>query len=197
MESENKTYMPIDVVLQGAKQYKVYFEGGRPYDCYLAKVDLRNGLYGDYVFYKMQLLEDTSRGLFIVLTRYGRIGEEGVHQRSPFPDVEDAKKEFQTIFKQKSANEWATAHENFVKSPKKYALVKVHYSNVKHQDFMAPFDHENCPATQLDSSIRNMIEEISNLTMYREAVGAIGINQDLMPVSALKRETLIQAKEVL
>jgi hypothetical protein len=62
---------------------------------------------------------------------------------------------------------------------------------------MAPFDYDNCPRTQLESSIRNMIEEISNLTMYRDAVSQIGINQDLMPVSALKRETLLEARDVL
>lgn len=46
--------MPLDRVVFGEKQYKVYFdEDGRPWDAYLAKVDLKNGLYGDYVFYKM------------------------------------------------------------------------------------------------------------------------------------------------
>jgi hypothetical protein len=27
--------------------------GPKPWDAYLTKVDLKNGLYGDYVFYKM------------------------------------------------------------------------------------------------------------------------------------------------
>lgn len=54
----------------------------------MTKVDLTNGPFGDYVFYKMQMLIDTNRGLFIVSTRYGRIGEEGMNQRSPFNDVE-------------------------------------------------------------------------------------------------------------
>jgi predicted DNA-binding WGR domain protein len=84
------------------------------------------------VFYKIQLLHDTNRDLYVVLTRYGRIGEPGMNQRSPFPDVEDAKKEFATIFKLKSSNEWDTALTNFVKQPKKYNLVHVHYSNIKH-----------------------------------------------------------------
>jgi len=45
----------------------------------MQKVDLKNGLYGDYVFYKLQLVHDTNRDLFIVLTRWGRIGEEGMN----------------------------------------------------------------------------------------------------------------------
>jgi predicted DNA-binding WGR domain protein len=125
--------VPTDLAVKNEKQYKVYFDNdGRPWDAYLAKVDLKNGLYGDYVFYKIQLLHDTNRDLYVVLTRYGRIGEEGMNQRSPFPDVADAKKEFATIFKQKSSNEWETALTNFVKQAKKYNLVHVHYSNIKH-----------------------------------------------------------------
>ena len=56
----------------------------------MTKVDLQNGFYGDYKFYKMQMVYDSNRELFIVLTRYGRIGEEGMHQRSPFNTVEEA-----------------------------------------------------------------------------------------------------------
>lgn len=64
----------------------------------MTKVDLRNGPYGDFVFYKLQLVVDTNRDLYIVLTRYGRIGETGVNQRTPFTNFDDAKKEFSTIF---------------------------------------------------------------------------------------------------
>ena len=56
-----------------------------------------------------------------------------MHQRTPFNDVEDAKKEFRTIFKAKSGNEWDTAVEGgFIPQKKKYELTKVNYSNVKH-----------------------------------------------------------------
>jgi poly [ADP-ribose] polymerase/centrosomal protein CEP128 len=60
------------------------------------------------------LIHDTNRDLYIVLTRYGRIGETGVNQRTPFNDIEEAKKEFSTIYKQKSSNEWDQPPENFV-----------------------------------------------------------------------------------
>ena len=45
----------------------------------MTKVDLKNGAWGDYVFYKMQMIFDSNRALYIVLTRYGRIGELGMH----------------------------------------------------------------------------------------------------------------------
>mmetsp|Transcript_152 Transcript_152/g.279 ORF Transcript_152/g.279 Transcript_152/m.279 type:complete len:138 (+) Transcript_152:3911-4324(+) len=136
----------------------------------MTKIDLRNGPYGDYVFYKMQMIFDTNRELYIVLTRYGRIGEHGMHQRSPFNDIEDAKAEFRTIFKQKSGNEWDSP-EGFTPQKKKYALTKVAYSNVKHTDYLAPFDYENCASpSSLKVEVEDLIEEISNVTMYQRAL---------------------------
>ncbi len=83
--------------------YKVYFDQNKkPWDVYLTKVDLKNGIYGDYVFYKMQLLHDSNRDLYLVFTRWGRIGEDGMNQRTPFNKIEDAKEEFKKIFKQKT-----------------------------------------------------------------------------------------------
>lgn len=83
MEEDHKDPItPLDRVINTEKQYKVYFDEGcsdKPWSCYLTKVDLGNGFYGDYVFYKMQLLFDTNRELYVILTRYGRIGEEGMH----------------------------------------------------------------------------------------------------------------------
>jgi predicted DNA-binding WGR domain protein len=68
----------------------------------LTKVDLKNGIYGDYVFYKMQMLFDSNRDLYVVFTRWGRIGEVGMNQRTPFNNLEEAKKEFKSIFKNKT-----------------------------------------------------------------------------------------------
>ena len=73
-------YVPLDKVIKGEKQYKVYYDDEkRPWDAYLTKIDLKNGPYGDYVFYKLQMVHDTNRDLYVVLTRYGRIGEIGMN----------------------------------------------------------------------------------------------------------------------
>lgn len=45
----------------------------------MTKVDLQKGYYGEYTFYKMQMVFDSNRKLYIVLTRYGRIGEDGMN----------------------------------------------------------------------------------------------------------------------
>jgi len=79
-EKKELDYVPLDREFAGEKQYKVFYdESKRPWDAYMTKVDLSNGPYGDYVFYKMQIIYDSNRELYIVLTRYGRIGETGMH----------------------------------------------------------------------------------------------------------------------
>ena len=46
-------------------------DDGEFHDVYTTKVDLKNGFYGDYVFYKLQILYEEVRDLFILWTRYG------------------------------------------------------------------------------------------------------------------------------
>ena len=89
------------------------------------------------------MVYDSIRDLYIVFTRYGRIGEAGMNQRTPFTKVEEAKKEFCTIFKQKTSNDFNDL-DSFVKAKKKYSLARVNYLTSKHQDYLAPFDWEKC-----------------------------------------------------
>ena len=41
-----------------------------------------------------------------MVTRWGRIGEIGAHQRTPFTTIEKAVEEFSKIFEQKTKNVW-------------------------------------------------------------------------------------------
>lgn len=103
LAKEKEFRIPVDKTGKFEKSYTVYYdENDHPWDCYLTKVDLKNGIYGDYVFYKMQLLHDSNRDLYVVFTRWGRIGENGMNQRTPFNNLDEAKMEYKKIFKQKS-----------------------------------------------------------------------------------------------
>lgn len=45
--------------------------------------------------------------------------------------------------------------------------------------------------------LEDMIEEISNVTMYQRAMRTMDIDEDKLPVSGLKREVILEAKSVL
>ncbi len=55
-------------------------------------------------------------------------------------------------------------------------LVNVSYTNIKHQDYLAPFDYENCAKTHIEKAIRLLLEEISNVTMYQRSLQQMGID---------------------
>ena len=149
------------------KCYEVYYDDeNKPWDVYLTKVDLKNGIYGEYVFYKMQLIYDRNRDLYIVFTRWGRIGEDGMNQRTPFVNVDEAKLEYKKIFKQKSGGNNFEELETYVRQKKKYNLTKVTYTTVNYKDYLAPFDYEKVPKSKLSKAIFELFEEIANITMY-------------------------------
>jgi hypothetical protein len=45
--------------------------------------------------------------------------------------------------------------------------------------------------------VHNLLEEISNVTMFRRAVSSMGIDEELMPTSSLKKDTLVSATAIL
>ena len=53
LAKEKDQKVPVDKTGRFEVSYEVYYEGEKPWDIYLTKVDLKNGIYGDYVFYKM------------------------------------------------------------------------------------------------------------------------------------------------
>lgn len=52
-ESIVKELAPVDSVGEFDRGHTVYCEGTKPWDAYLTKVDLKNGIYGENNFYKL------------------------------------------------------------------------------------------------------------------------------------------------
>lgn len=102
-----------------------------PFDVLLTMVDIGYGIYGLYNYYKLQLAKHTERNLIVILSRWGRVGDEGQHQITPFPNLEEAKKEYKKIFKAKSGNAWEDVKSNFNPLPKKYRLVGIDEKKMK------------------------------------------------------------------
>lgn len=98
----------------------------------------------------MQLLYDTNRDLYVVFTRWGRIGENGMNQRTPFNNVEEARLDFKKIFKQKTGGNDFDHLETFSRIKKKYNLTRVNYITVDLKDFLQPFDYDKCPKSKLN-----------------------------------------------
>ncbi|KAG3052080.1 hypothetical protein PI125_g26206, partial [Phytophthora idaei] len=110
------------------KVSKVHSEGdgeGTELDALLTKVDVKNGRFGLNVFYRLQLVRDELQDIYVLFTNWGRIGETGKFQNTPFRDETEAVNEFKKIFRSKTGNPWESRGPGeFVKKPKKYNLVQ-------------------------------------------------------------------------
>jgi len=130
----------VDENFEGHETSEVHVgPDGAIYDCMLTKVDVKSGTYGINNFYKMQVIHNIVQDLYILWNRWGRIGQQGQFQRTPFPSAEDAVTEFCKIFKAKTGNVWKDK-DNFEKKPKKYSLMKIDRTNRSVSDLLTPFE---------------------------------------------------------
>ena len=59
-----------------------------------------------YMLSNPQVVHDAKKDLYMMINRWGRIGDTGQFQRTPFRSAKEATEEFAKIFKAKSGNEW-------------------------------------------------------------------------------------------
>ncbi len=190
--------LPVDSVGNAGEPLEVVYDSkGEPYDAYLNKVDLRNGTYGEYLFYRMQLIRNTNRDVYMVYTRWGRIGEEGMFQKTPLGNKEEAAKEFEKIFKSKSANEWSEIH-NFVKHPHKYVLMNFNRQKLRYRQLLKQFNYKEIkPASKLPKSLHKLMKLIVDVSVYEKAMLRYGLDTGALPISKLNKETLGECRALL
>lgn len=181
---------PEDAVPQSSSGRKMNI-----YDCHLTRVDIGREERDDYLFYKLQVVHDKSRDLWILFTRWGRIGETGAFQKTPY-SKEECIAQFEDIFLKKTKNEWKNRH-NFKKHWWKYQLTNVNYSNVSHQDYLVPFDFSASKASNLQPSVQEILREITQVAMYVKGIKNAGVDTDQMPFSNINRKDLLKARESL
>lgn len=88
-------------------------------------------------------------------------------QSTPFAKLDEAKAEYEKIFKQKSGNDWS--NPDFMPVPKKYKLVKIHYQTVDRKDYLIPFTEipqDRIKKSKLPKDISAFMEVITNAKGY-------------------------------
>ena len=165
----------------------------------LNKTDISYGQYGFYNFYRMQLIQRRGAELYIVFTNWGRIGDEGQWQRTPFRNKTDAIKEFRSVFRAKTGNDW-TNIESFEEHPKKYHLVKRDLSEWEKAASIAELNlNLDCSlASQLPEPIQSVCRDLADVAALKANTRSVGVHkQILMPFGMLSKATLLQARDVL
>ena len=103
-----------------------------PYNIDLAKVDINRYQFGEFLFYKLQLLKNIKRNTYLLITRWGRFGMSGQFQKTPFATQNEAVIEFEKIFKSKTGNKWTDVNKDipnlFIKQNNKFNVVTKTFS---------------------------------------------------------------------
>eukprot|EP01134_Creolimax_fragrantissima_P000569 CFRG0569T1 len=171
------------------------------YDVVLSKVDVEYGRYGKFVFYKMQIICDPVQNVYILLTNWGRIGDEGIHQESPFQDQHSCEQEFAKVFKSKTGNEWMNRGVNsFERKTKKYQIVRTPRTRVANPKKLLPPIAEGAtsyPAPQLDSSLADTLRAFLDVDALSAAASNSSMNQRVLAFGQLSATTLQNAEEKL
>ncbi|KAI9264234.1 hypothetical protein BDA99DRAFT_51448 [Phascolomyces articulosus] len=101
-------------------------ENNVPYDIMVQKVEVGAYYYGCNMFYKLSVIYNTILDLYVLWTRWGSIGESGMHQKTPFLTKEEAVNEFKSIFRSKTGNTWENhTPETFEPKPGRFELMAV------------------------------------------------------------------------
>ena len=177
--------------------FELYHDESGYWDASLTKVNILNGIYGEYMFYFIQLVHDMGKDLYIVTSQFGRIGEEGCNQRSPFNNIDDAKEDFKKLFKSKTGTLWED-RGNFQRQKGKYMLLKYNEVQLTHKELLKPFDYDNCPRSHIEiPQIQTLMKEITDSSIYFKMLNDNGINTDFFNLSMLNKELLIKARDIV
>jgi ankyrin repeat protein/predicted DNA-binding WGR domain protein len=196
-KNDQKTFdekFPVDKRAKG--NYEVCYDGEDPYHVYMVKVDISHGYYSENTFYNMQILREKVRDVYILFTRWGRVGTSGQFQQTPFSKMDDAKKEFCTIFKSKSGNLWEDRH-NFVKQPKKYRLVP-YEKKTKYESYIKAFNYTDSriPEYKVSKPLFRLMRRLCNYKIIAQALkNNFRMSED--SIQNLTRERILDADAVL
>eukprot|EP01125_Pyxidicula_operculata_P022385 TRINITY_DN910_c2_g1_i3.p1 TRINITY_DN910_c2_g1~~TRINITY_DN910_c2_g1_i3.p1 ORF type:complete len:2962 (-),score=808.64 TRINITY_DN910_c2_g1_i3:90-8975(-) len=188
-------------------------DNGLLFDIYMTKVDVKYGNSGLNMFYAMQVLHEYSKNVYILFTRWGRVGDVGQFQHTPFRSKDEAISEFKKIFKSKSGNVFAKGMK-FKKVGKKYTLreqkkTKRDFSKMTvltwDTEKLVKMAKEN-PDDKIDTTIAastfpksvvDSMKQIADPESIQSALRLNGINSADLPISQLKRSVLDDSIKLL
>ena len=146
----------------------------------------------------MQIIEQKSKELVLLFTHWGRIGDIGQYQKTPFASIEEATKEFKKVFKAKTGNNWESVKQ-FNGVPKKYRLVDLP-RRIKQKRRQYKVDVESAlksTESKLPTPLFHLIKDLVAVHSAKDALRWYGNGESLTPFGLLKKETLLRGETIL
>ncbi|XP_057560480.1 protein mono-ADP-ribosyltransferase PARP3 isoform X2 [Hippopotamus amphibius kiboko] len=146
------------------------------YDCTLNQTNIGSN---NNKFYIIQLLEEGD--CFICWNRWGRVGEVGQSKLSRFVSLEDAKKDFEKKFRDKTKNSWAE-RDHFVAHPDGGPVRTV---------------VQQVQPCSLDAATQQLITNIFSKDMFKNAMALMNLDVKKMPLGKLSKQQIARGFEAL
>lgn len=180
---------------------------GEPYSCTLNQTDLRTN---KNKFYIIQALQIGSK--FALLTRYGRIGENGIVNEKPYSSSTDVIRAFKSQFRIKTGNQW-DSRDNFKPEEGKYFLMRSEKLDVPEPEAESESEMEpqvdasasNTALTivpkkkgsMLDPNVQRLIQLFTNVEMLQKSLVNMDIDVKKMPLGKINKLQIEEAKQLL
>ncbi|ESO08808.1 hypothetical protein HELRODRAFT_190616 [Helobdella robusta] len=130
---------------------------------------------------KRKIIHQRQKDMYVLFNRWGRVGDRGQYQQTPFPLRADAEKEFKKVFRAKTGNDWSE-YNKFEHKPKKYRLVSL-------ESRRAPLRKENIP---IDLHCNK-----TDVSGMKNRMNQMGLNKSNVVLGRLSRSDLEKAKNIL
>ncbi|KAM9361706.1 protein mono-ADP-ribosyltransferase PARP3 [Symphorus nematophorus] len=166
------------------------------YDCMLNQTNIG---HNNNKFYVIQVIKQ--KNAYYSWNRWGRVGEVGQSKLNKFDKAENAVKDFEKKFKDKTKNNWSD-RSNFVSHAGKYTLIEVDGE----QDAEVKADSvdgkvvkvtKNFLPCTLNDATKKLIELIFSNDMFKEAMECMNLDIKKMPLGKLSKMQIAKGFEVL
>ncbi|GJN75670.1 hypothetical protein PLICBS_009775 [Purpureocillium lilacinum] len=196
--------IPLDEYCQLAN-YQVYVDpdSGMIYDASLNQSSSTNN---HNKFYRLQILRETTSGSFKTWTRWGRVGEAGQNAVLGNGTFQDALKNFEKKFKDKSGLPWDKRGDN--PKPGKYAFVERSYNDDDSDEEMDDADDKpgvktedgeeaSTPDCTLPKPVQDLMEIIFNQAYFRDTMASLNYDANKLPLGKLSKATILRGFQQL
>lgn len=186
--------------------YKVFIDpSGMIYD---ASLNQSNSSNNNNKFYRIQLLQDGSS--FKTWTRWGRVGEFGQSALLGSGEFDDALRNFEKKFKDKSGLRWADRAEN--PKPGKYAFVERSYAPDSDDEDDAEDDTKAAAPTsaqeedteeqvkiesKLEPAVQDLMALIFNKAHFAATMTELNYDANKLPLGKLSKTTISRGFQFL
>lgn len=175
--------------------------GATVHEDYDAMLNQTNIGHNNNKYYVIQVVKDGA-GRFYAWNRWGRVGEPGQNAlKGPFGTPDNAIKDFEKKFKDKTRNSWGD-RAAFKAMPGKYTLLEMAGDEEDEDDVdagpaVAARSDQKVAKCTLDATTQTLLKLIFDKDMFKDAMKKFDIDVKKMPLGKLSKTQIAKGFEIL